>query len=107
MAVRQKLLNHFQDLERRTIIYGAQQQVPAVMDHLFSSEGRLTRSARQELKVGNHIVVLEFDKDRTGITEGSFRNTSSAPKASNDDSSPISWIVGLLVMILILFLFIG
>lgn len=107
VAVRQKLLNHFQDLERRAIIYGAQQQVPAVMDHLSSSDGRLTQSATQELKVGNHTVRLEFDKDRTGITEGSFRPSSSNPKVFSDDGSWLSWIIGGAIIIFLFILFGG
>ncbi|WP_157132160.1 hypothetical protein [Roseobacter sp. AzwK-3b] len=107
VAVRQKLLNHFQDLERKAIIYGAQQQVPAVIDHLSSSEGHLTHFATQELKVGNHTVRLEFDKNHTGITEGSFRPISTASKSSNDDRTWLGWIIGAAIIIFVFVLFGG
>ena len=101
VSVRQKLLNHFQELERQAIIFGAQQQVPAVMDHLASSSSRLTQSAAQDLKIGNHNIRLEFSKDPLGIIEGSIR-----PKrlAADGDGSLLGWIVGAAIIIGLMFM---
>lgn len=101
VSVRQKLLNHFQELERQAIIFGAQQQVPAVMEHLASSSSRLTQSAVQDLKIGNHNIRLEFSRDTLGIIEGSIR-PKHAP--ADGDGSWLGWIVGAAIIIGLLFM---
>lgn len=101
VSVRQKLLNHLQELERQAIIFGAQQQVPAVMDHLVSSSSRLTQSAVQDLKFGNHNIRLEFSKDPLGIVEGSIRPKRAV---TDGDGSWLGWIVGAAIIIGLLFM---
>ncbi len=102
VSVKQKLLNHLQEFERSAIISGTALQIPALMQHLNSPDGRSTQAAAQEIKIGNHRVRLEFERDHTGITEGSIRSRRSA--AASGEQSWMGWLIGAAVIFGIIYL---
>lgn len=102
VAVKQKLLNHLQELERHAIISGTELQVPALLHHLNSTDGRSTQAAAQEIKIGNHRVRLEFERDHSGITEGSVR-ASRWTTSSTSEGSWLGWLIGAAIIASIIF----
>ncbi|MEY8143001.1 hypothetical protein [Falsihalocynthiibacter sp. CO-5D18] len=94
--VRQELLNHLQKFERLSVLNGAREHVPTIIEHLNSPDGEATKSATQELKVGNHSIRLEFEKSHSGISEGSIRKHQNKPSSSSDDSV-FGWVILLIV----------
>lgn len=107
VEVRQKLLNHFQELERKSIIDGANHHVSTILNHLASLDGIMTHSATQEIIVGKHSVRLEFERDHNGITEGSIRPQHLTSETSKDNLSLTSLIIGIGVLIVLVVLFSG
>lgn len=103
VSVKQKLLNHLQELERRAIIAGTAMQVPALLQHLNAPEGHSTQAAAQDIKIGNHRIRLEFERGHSGITEGSVRSRRSVSTTSGE-SSWFGWLIGAVVVIGILYL---
>ena len=104
--IRQQLLNHLQKIERQSVLNGAREQVPTIIDHLNSPGGQATKSATQELKVGNHSVRLEFEKSHSGISEGSIRK-QHFQSSSSSDGSGFGWLIWLIMGGGILYLLFG
>lgn len=101
VQIKQKLLNYMQDLEKESIITGARTQLPVILDHL-RREGENTSLATQVLKLGNHEIRLEFDRDYDGVTMGSRRKVP--PPTSKD--SDYGWLIFLAIGVAVLvFLF--
>ena len=104
VSVKQKLLNHLQELEQQEIIAGTIMQLPVIFQHLNSPEGQSTRAAAQEIKVGNHKVRLEFERGHSGITEGSTRTRMSATLGFRTENSWVGWAIGAGVVLVIFYL---
>lgn len=103
VSVKQKLLNHLQEIERRAIISGTALQLPVLLQHLNSPEGRSTQAATQEIRIGNHLIRLEFERGHSGITEGSVRSRRSAASSSSEGSW-FGWLIGAAVLIGLLYI---
>lgn len=103
VSVKQKLLNHLQELERHAIIAGTALQLPAILQHLNSTHGQSTQAAAQDIKIGNHRVRLEFERSHSGITEGSVRSRASSTSRSNSEGTWLGWVVGAALLICIFY----
>lgn len=105
VSVKQQLLNHIQEMERRAILSGAEIQIPAILQHLNSTDGWSTQSAAQEIKIGNHTVRLEFERGHSGMTEGSVRSSKSNSQHSPEQGSWVGWLIAAAVILGLFLLF--
>lgn len=105
VIIKQKLLNHLRQLERSAILSGAEVQIPVIMQHLNSTDGRSTQSASQEIKIGNHTVLLEFERNHSGMTEGSIRSSNPAIRDSSEQGWSGGWLIVAAAILGLFFLF--
>jgi hypothetical protein len=105
VSVKQRLLNHLQELERHAIIAGTSLQLPSILQYLNSPNGLSTQAAAQEIRIGNHLVRLEFERGHSGITEGSVRSRRSNASSFESEGSWLVWLIGASVILSILYLF--
>lgn len=102
--VKQKLLNHLQSIERKTLLEGVRMNVPEMQAHLNSPDGQYSKSATQEFQVGKHTIRLEFEPRAEGIFVGSIRD--SRPSRQNRSTDPdLSWIIWVAVAITLFIIF--
>jgi hypothetical protein len=66
--VKQQLLNHVRASEKALVVEGARIQMPVMLQHLSSPEGRQTKRLAQVLRVGKHELELLLDKKASGVT---------------------------------------
>ena len=112
VSIKQKLLNHLQQIEGQAVVHGANIQIPVLLQHFNSNDGKLTHSSAQEFYIGNHQIRLEFVREHSGITKGSIPRihnpVNKIRSKSNSDSvskSDYSWIFWVVLAIIIFFLF--
>ena len=67
VEVKQKLLNHLRVMEKTLVVNALRAQLPVLMDHLKSSEGRFTHRLAQVAKVGKHELEILLDRNSTGV----------------------------------------
>jgi len=68
VAIKQELLNHFLDQEKSLLSEGLRQQLPVLLSHLRSEEGKATNFAFQTLIIGKHEIKIELNRNVTGVT---------------------------------------
>lgn len=65
--VYQKLLNHFQNIEKSLIIEGTQAKLPIILKHLREHE-QITQKISHHIEIGKHKLEMRFDNKAAGIT---------------------------------------
>ena len=67
IEVKQTLLNHLRVMEKAMVINALRGQLPILVDHLKSSEGRFTHRLAQIAKVGKHELEILLDRNSAGV----------------------------------------
>ena len=62
--VKQMLLNHVEQMEKRLIVEGARRQLPVMLKHMQADGGRNIQRLAQVLKIGNHEIEIKVEPDR-------------------------------------------
>ena len=62
--VKQMLLNHVEQMEKRLIVEGARRQLPVMLKHMEADGGRNIQRLAQVLKIGNHEIEIKIEPDR-------------------------------------------
>lgn len=65
---KQDFLNHLRHLEKSIVVESAHLQLPVMLAHLQSEAGRQTHRLAHVLKLGNHELELNIDKNASGVT---------------------------------------
>lgn len=66
VQLKQKLLNHLQNMEKSLVIEGAREQLPVMIDHLRGEAGQHTHRIAQILKIGKHELDVVIDRTISG-----------------------------------------
>lgn len=93
VGVKQELLNHLRDMEKRLVSDALTVQLPVLFEHLLSDKAGHTKRMAQILKVGKHELELVIDKAATGIQE-------NRPVPEKEKSSWLFWVSGAIILIL-------
>jgi hypothetical protein len=64
--VKQDFLNHLRQLEKSSVVEGARVRLPVMLAHLRGEAGRLTQRVADVLKIGNHELELQIEKNASG-----------------------------------------
>lgn len=59
--VKQMLLNHVEQQEKKLVVEGARQQLPVMLKHLRTDRGRTIRRLAQTLTIGNHRLEIRLE----------------------------------------------
>lgn len=98
VRIKQELLNHLRQQEEALLLEAVQLNLPILLNHLRSDEGRLTNHVAQVVNVGKHKVKVIVDDRVTGITDVS-------PKIkyfSGSNTTWIWWVIGIAIFLFIL-----
>lgn len=88
--VKQELLNHLRNMEKKFVVDGARLQFPVMLEHLRSEVGSQTHRLAQILKIGNHELELRIDKGASGVTV--VDPTPIRPQSTSGDYKWLWWI---------------
>jgi hypothetical protein len=102
--VKQNLLNHLRQMEKSLVSEGARAQLPVMLEHLRSDDGRHTHRLAHVLKIGKHELELLIDKGASGvrIEEPSVIARAGKTAWSGESLAWLFWVgIGLLVLYLI------
>ncbi|SLN72318.1 hypothetical protein [Oceanibacterium hippocampi] len=101
--VKQELLNHLRQMERTFVVDGAKTQLPVMLEHLISVDGRNTHRLAQILKVGNHELEILIDKNISGVKlEDPLGDAGSITASSNFGYIWLLWLIGIAIVIILL-----
>ncbi len=104
VRVKQKLLNHVQQMESALVMKGARRQVPIMLNHLRSAEGEYTHRLTQVLEIGKHKLEILVDEAATGVRLEEPPAISIEKSGSASSDSGFGWIWWFIVGAVILFL---
>lgn len=90
--VKQQLLNHLRQLEKRLVVEGAAAQLPNMLAHMNSEASANTHRLAQILKVGKHELDLTIDKTHSGVTLEDPRPTYLYPGGQSGESKSYWWL---------------
>jgi hypothetical protein len=65
--VKQDLLNYLREMEKSLVVEGARAQLPVLLAHLMSEQGKQTHRLAQILQIGKHELELAVDKTMSGV----------------------------------------
>jgi hypothetical protein len=105
--IKQKLLNHLRQMEKRLVVEGAAAQLPTMLAHMKSEESENTRRLAQILKVGKHELDLTIDKTHSGVTLEDPRPSVLYPNRSSSSESEFGYWWLLVLAGIILFVILG
>ncbi len=100
--VKQELLNHVQQMEKILVVEGVRSQLPVLLAHLRTEQGRQTHRLTQILKIGNHELELALDKTASGVSV--LEPSLHRPVLSWSDGSWqwLWWLIAAAVLMLII-----
>jgi hypothetical protein len=67
VEIKQKLLNHLRMMEKALVVDALRAQLPVLVDHLNSPNGKLTHRLAQVAKIGKHELEILLDRNSTGV----------------------------------------
>jgi hypothetical protein len=102
--VKQELLNRLRAMEKSLVVEGARVQLPVMLEHLRSEQGKDTHRLAQVLIVGKHELELSLEKDFSGVALVDPPTRRAASYSSGSDTSWWSALGWLLVAAVVLFL---
>ena len=98
--VKQELLNRLRAMEKSLVVEGAQVQLPVMLQHLRSEQGKDTHRLAQVLIVGKHELELSLEKDFSGVALVDPPTRRAASYSSGSESSwwsALLWVLGAVV----------
>ena len=66
VKLREKLLNHFKDLEKKQILDGLKLKLPVLKD-FFIKNDEITKSVKETVVIGNHKLTIKLDDNTKEI----------------------------------------
>ena len=87
VGVKQDLLNHLRDMEKKLVSDALTSQLPMLFDHLKNDDAGHIKRVDHVLKVGKHELRIVIDKRATGIQD-------AAPKSMSEQYGWIWWVIG-------------
>ena len=101
VQVKQNMLNYLRKMEKELVVNGVRKQLPVMLRHLHTDEGRYTHRLAQVLKVGKHELELLLDKSASGVRleDPAPRIVERGSESGKNDYSWLWW-VGVAVIIL-------
>lgn len=96
VGVKQDLLNHLRDMEKKLVSDALTIQLPMLFEHLKNDDAGHTKRVDHVLKVGKHEFRMVIDKCVTGIQD-------KPPRSPSDESGWIWWVLGGLALVFFLF----
>lgn len=82
VKLREKLLNHFKDLEKKQILEGLKLKLPVLKDFLIKNK-EITQSIKETVVIGNHKLIIKFDDQTKDII---FSDPIPESKYDNDEA---------------------
>ena len=104
VKVKQQLLNHLQNLDKRLVIEASGLQVASMLNHLTDEKAAFTHLYTHTVAVGKHKLKLVADKELEGCSLED--DIPSRYARTNKSISDYSWIFWLLLAGVIILLFI-
>lgn len=105
VGVKQQLLNHLQDLEKRLVVEAARQQLPVMLEHLKRDQQQHTSRMTQVLKVGKHELEVLLDRNAQGAELEEWRPLQSTSyRAGSGNSTWVLWVIGIVAIVAFLVL---
>lgn len=95
VGVKQDLLNHLRDMEKKLVSDALTIELPVLFQHLNDDDAGHTKQISRVLKVGKHEFRIIVDKRATGIQE-------TAPRSSSENYSWVWWVIGAGVLLFLL-----
>lgn len=93
VAIKQQLLNHFQQQESQLLEEAIKTKLPILLEHVKSLQGDHTTNATQELNVGRHKVELVLMESASGVSEYLPKKQSESSESFFDVISKWFWIL--------------
>lgn len=99
VGLKQKLLNHLQDVEKKLVVEDARQHLPVMLEHLKSDAANYTTRLARTLTVGKHELEILLDRSASGVQLEQWRPQSAVSARSN---AWLWWLLALGVAIAVL-----
>jgi hypothetical protein len=96
VGLKQQLLNHLQELEKKMVVEDARQHLPVMLDHLRRDAANHTARLARTLTVGNHELEILIDRSASGAHLEDWRPQGASPKSS---LAWLWWLIGIVAVV--------
>jgi hypothetical protein len=97
--VKQDLLNYLREMEKSLVVEGARAQLPVLLAHLQSEQGKQTHRLAQILQIGKHELELAVDKKVSGVVLVDRMPIQSSGFGKNENWTWLWWVLALIVLV--------
>lgn len=97
--LKQQLLNHLQELEKKLVVEDARQYLPAMLDQLRRDAGGHTTRLARILRVGKHELEVLVDPAASGVQLEEWRLLSQS-SIGGGNLTWLWWLIGIIGVIL-------
>jgi hypothetical protein len=96
VGLKQQLLNHLQELEKKMVVEDARQHLPVMLEHLRRDAVNHTTRLARTLTVGNHELEILVDRSASGAHLEDWRPQGIASKSS---LAWLWWLIGIFAVV--------
>jgi hypothetical protein len=96
VGLKQQLLNHLQELEKKLVVEDARQHLPAMLDHLRRDAANHTTRLARTLTIGKHDLEILVDRSASGAHLEDWRPHGASPKSS---LAWLWWLLGIVAVV--------
>jgi hypothetical protein len=96
VGLKQQLLNHLQELEKKLVVEDARQHLPVMLDHLRRDAANNTTRLARTLTVGRHELEILVDRSASAAHLEEWRPQGASSKLS---LAWLWWLIGIAAVI--------